>query len=317
MTPNEWFRPCGSLTHEGWETAVGWDGAADSRWRHTGLRVGELGCGELGCGELGCGGELTLPAGDVERVVVPLAGRFHVEHCGPAGRPTVTRLTGRAGVFAGRTDVLYLGAGSAATLTGVGRVAVAEAPTSTPKPAVYLRAEQVPVEIRGAGRATRQVHNFGVPGVLDADRLIVCEVITPAGNWSSYPAHKHDVSIPGHETRLEEIYYFEAAVAREFASAAPSFGQANAFGAFVTSSSPAGEIDTHVTVRTGDVALVPYGYHGPASAPPEYDLYYLNVMAGPDAERAWLISDHPEQTWVRQTWPTQAPDSRLPYQAAP
>lgn len=309
MTPNEWFRPRGSLTREGWETAVGWDGAdAEPRWRHTGLRVGELGGGEQGGG-----GELTLPAGDVERVVVPLAGRFHVEHCGPAGGPTVTRLTGRAGVFAGRTDVLYLGAGATATLTGVGRVAVAEAPTSTPKPAVYLRAEQVPVEIRGSGRATRQVHNFGVPGVLDADRLIVCEVITPAGNWSSYPAHKHDESIPGHESRLEEIYYFETAVARELACVAPSSGPADPFGAFVTSPSSVGEIDTQVTVRTGDVVLVPFGYHGPASAPPEYDLYYLNVMAGPDPERAWLITDHPAQTWVRQTWSACDPDPRLPY----
>jgi 5-deoxy-glucuronate isomerase len=68
-------------------------------------------------------------------------------------------------------------------------------------------------------------------------------------------------------------------------------------------------------VRTGDIALVPYGYHGPAMAAPEYDLYYLNVMAGPDPERVWLISDDPAQAWLRNTWPAQGPDPRLPYAA--
>ena len=62
---------------------------------------------------------------------------------------------------------------------------------------------------------------------------------------------------------------------------------------FATYRSPAGAIDTNALVRTGDIALVPYGYHGPAAAAPGYDLYYLNVMAGPDAERVWLISDDP------------------------
>ena len=74
------------------------------------------------------------------------------------------------------------------------------------------------MELRGAGRDTRQVHNFGTPDTLDAASFIVCEVITPAGNWSSHPAHKHDEHVPGHESRLEEIYYFEAAVSREILS---------------------------------------------------------------------------------------------------
>jgi 5-deoxy-glucuronate isomerase len=172
-----------------------------------------------------------------------------------------------------------------------------------------LRAEAVPVELRGAGASSRQVHNFGVPGALEAERLIVCEVITPAGNWSSHPAHKHDEATPT-ESRLEEIYYFEAAVVR---GAAPA--SADPFGLFAAYSSPAGEIDLTAVVRTGDIALVPYGYHGPAAAPPGYDLYYLNVMAGPDPERAWRISDDPDQAWIRDTWAEQRPDPRLPYTA--
>ncbi len=85
------------------------------------------------------------------------------------------------------------------------------------------------------------------------------------------------------------------------------------FGMFSTYSSPAGAIDINAMVQSGDVALVPYGYHGPAVAAPGYDLYYLNVMAGPGVERAWLISDDPHHAWVRQAWTAEDIDPRLPY----
>ena len=289
MTVNDWFFPKGHLAHEGWETIVGphLDG-----WRHTGLRVAQLD-----------GGGIELPAGPVERMVVPLAGSFRVETPG-----RVIELLGRPGVFDGPTDVAYLGVGSTATITGTGRVAVAEAPTDRVLPDAYLPVGDVPVEIRGAGRSTRQVHNFGTPAGLDAVKLIVCEVITPAENWSSYPPHKHDEASED-ESRLEEIYYFEAAPVR----GGPAPRNADPFGLFATYSSPAGAIDTSALVRTGDVALVPYGYHGPAAAAPGYDLYYLNVMAGPDPERVWHISDDPAHAWIRSTWDGQEPDPRLPY----
>lgn len=291
--PNAWFRPRGTLARDGCAVVV--DDAIDG-WTHTGLRVADVAAGAA----------VDLPAGDVERLVVPLAGSFDIDHDGAA-----TSLAGRANVFSGPTDVLFLGAGTAATLRGSGRVAIAQARTTQARPAVHLGVGDIPVEIRGTGRDTRQVHDLGTPDVLDAAALIVCEVITPGGNWSSHPAHKHDEYVPGHESQLEEIYYFEAAPARHLS--APT--GADAFGMFVTSSSPAGEIDTHATVRTGDVALVPYGYHGPATAAPEYDLYYLNVMAGPGPERVWLISDDPGQAWVRDTWPGQEADPRLPFTA--
>ena len=104
--------------------------------------------------------------------------------------------------------------------------------------------------------------------------------------------------VPGSETLLEEIYYFEAAPAR--GTGAPA--GADAFGTFATYSSAAGEIETRALVRTGDIALVPYGYHGPAAAAPEYDLYYLNVMAGPGPDRAWMFTDDPRQAWIRSRW---------------
>jgi 5-deoxy-glucuronate isomerase len=209
--------------------------------------------------------------------------------------------------------VLYLPIGTRATIEGRGRVAVAEAPATVAHPAAYVAASEVPVELRGAGRSSRQVHNFGTPEALAADRLIVCEVVTPAENWSSYPPHKHDESVAGSESRLEEIYYFETAVTR--GATAPA--SADPFGYLRTYSSDAGAIDTLAEVRTGDVALVPFGWHGPCVAAPGYDLYYLNVMAGPDAERSWLITDDPAHAWIRDTWVGQAFDDRLPYTADP
>jgi 5-deoxy-glucuronate isomerase len=290
---NQWFFPRGTLARDGWEAVVD---ASLPGWKHTGIRVGALG-----------GGEIRLPAGQAERIVIPLAGEFSVDHDGGT-----TALEGRAHVFDGPTDVFYAGAGTSLAIRGQGRVAVAEAPASRRKPSRRVSLDEVPVELRGAGRDTRQVHNFGTPGVLDAASLIACEVITPAGNWSSHPAHKHDEHLPGHESRLEEIYYFEAAPARGLT--APAW--TDAFGTFSSYSSAAGHIETSAIVRTGDIALVPYGYHGPAAAAPEYDLYYLNVMAGPDPERVWLVSDDPAQSWIRGRWAAEPADPRLPYAPA-
>jgi 5-deoxy-glucuronate isomerase len=293
-TDQRWYHRRGSLARDGWESVVD---ESTPGWAHTGIRVADMKpTDSLAVRELG-----------VERIIVPLAGSFTVVQTDGTAT-TTTRLQGRGSVFDGPTDVLYLSAASSAVITGEGRVAVATSPTDVIKPSRYIAARETPVELRGAGRSSRQVHNFGTPPALDASRLIVCEVITPAENWSSYPPHKHDEHVPGHESRLEEIYYFEAAPVDGSAGSADS-----AFGMFSTYSSPAGEIDINAMVHTGDIALVPFGYHGPAVAAPGYDLYYLNVMAGPDPERAWLISDDPAHAWVRDTWNDQQIDARLPY----
>lgn len=289
----DWFLPRGTRRSGGWACVID---DSITGWRHTGLRVADL-----------AGDERVLPAGNIERMVVPLAGEaFEVEvEVGVDGEAAT--LAGRPSVFDGPADVLYAGVGTEVRVRGVGRIAVAEAPASKRIASAVLRAGDVPVELRGGGASTRQVHNFGVPGALEAEKLIVCEVITPAGNWSSHPAHKHDEESPT-ESRLEEIYYFESAVERAASPVA-----ADPFGLFAAYASPAGAIDLTAVVRTGDVALVPFGYHGPAAAPPGYDLYYLNVMAGPDPERAWRITDDPAQAWVRDAWREQQLDPRLPY----
>lgn len=311
MTQQQWLYRRGELGRDGWESVVD---TSTPGWAHTGLRVADLAAGE----------SVRFEAAPVERIVVPLGGSFEIEHSavvngahehGAEGGGAVT-LTGRPSVFHGTTDVLYLPTGTAGTVrasaagaNGRARVAIAEAPTAEVHPVRHVRADEVAVELRGAGKASRQVHNFGTPANLDAAKLIVCEVVTPAENWSSYPAHKHDEHVPGHESALEEIYYFEAAPTKQ----ASGGSEADAFGMFATYPSPGNDISINGMVSSGDVALVPYGYHGPAAAAPNYDLYYLNVMAGPDQERVWLISDDPAQGWVRDSWTSQQVDPRLPY----
>ena len=298
--PPRWFHRRGTLARDGWETVV--DGSTPG-WQHTGLRIGVL---EKGATR-------ALPEAGMERIIIPLSGSFSVRYT-ENGRSSQALLAGRASVFDGPTDVLYLSAVATAVISGEGRVAVATSPTSAVHPTRHISAAETPIELRGAGASSRQVHNFGTPESLDAERLIVCEVITPAENWSSYPPHKHDQHVPGQESRLEEIYYFEAAPARDGGRADADDA---AFGLFSTYGSPAGEIEINAMVRTGDVALVPFGFHGPAVAAPGYDLYYLNVMAGPDPDRRWLITDDPAHAWVRDSWAGRELDSRLPYRPIP
>ncbi|MCU1572208.1 MAG: putative enzyme involved in inositol metabolism [Micrococcaceae bacterium] len=293
----EWFYPAGSTADADWDISLG---AADSSvtvpgWQYTGLKVATL----------AAGGSVHLPAAAEERIVVPLSGRFTVDVAGSA-----YSLSGRYSVFTGPTDVLYSGTQSAVTISSYegGRVAIATAPAANSYPTRLIPAEDIPVELRGAGNCSRQVHNFGTPAALEADRFIVCEVLTPSGNWSSYPPHKHDQEREG-ETSLEEIYYFETRVSP--GGGAPA--TADAIGYQRVYASDERPINVTTEVRTGDVVLVPYGWHGPAMAAPGYDLYYLNVMAGPGPYRDWLITDDPRHGWVRQGWEGVDVDPRLPF----
>jgi 5-deoxy-glucuronate isomerase len=223
--------------------------------------------------------------------LLPLSGSATVTCGGSAAT-----LDGRESVWSGPTDFAYLPVGSAVTVSGVdgGRFALPAARASRRLDFRVQPAAKVSVELRGAGSCSRQVNNFCTPEAFEADKLIACEVLTPGGNWSSYPPHKHDEDRPD-ESVLEEIYWFEVA------------GDGMAYQQVYGSSSLLAE------VRTGDVVLVPDGWHGPSMAAPGYDLYYLNAMAGPAADRTWLISDDPTHAWVRSTWADQAVDPRLPF----
>jgi 5-deoxy-glucuronate isomerase len=274
-------------------------------WEHTGLKVLEL----------APGGSQTVTEEGHELLVLALSGAATVD-VDVDGTRTSYDLAGRADVWSGPSDVVYAPLGSVVTVTSAagGRFAIPTAAATARLEPAYLPAADVPVELRGAGQASRQVNNFGVPGVLEADRIIACEVLTPGGNWSSYPPHKHDEEREG-ETRLEEIYYFEVASGPGPAGVrgdgpqkrSPGVGYQRVYG------HEKAEIDVLAEVRDGDVVLIPHGWHGPSMAAPGYDLYYLNVMAGPGDERAWLICDDPAHTWVRDTWADQQVDPRLPF----
>jgi 5-deoxy-glucuronate isomerase len=259
-------------------------------WSWTGLRVVDLPPG-------GTAGFATgFATGSNEVLVLPLAGSCVVES---EGRQV--ELTGRADVFSGPTDFVYVPVDTVVSITseGGGRFAVPAALAQAAHPFRHVAASQVSVEARGAGNCSRLVYGYCMPDTLEADRLMVCEVITPGGNWSSYPPHKHDEEREG-ESVLEEIYYFEVADG----PAQPGVAYQRLYG------TPERPIDLLAEVRSGDAVLVPHGWHGPSIASPGYDLYYLNVMAGP-GERAWRICDDPALAWIRDTWPDQPVDPRV------
>ena len=255
-------------------------------WTYSGLRVLTL----------APGGEHEVHTGEEELLVLPLEGSAVV---------TVDDeridLQGRASVFDAVADFAYVPRDSRLLIRSErgGRFALPSAMARRRLAPAYGPAGKVPVELRGAGSCSRQVNNLCTPESFEADRLIVVEVLTPGGNWSSYPPHKHDEERDG-EVALEEIYYFEVA-------GDSGFGLQRAY-----SSGPDRVIDVCAEVRTGDVVCLPHGYHGPSVAAPGHDLYYLNVMAGPGSERVWRVCDDPHHAWVRASWEQQDIDPRLP-----
>ncbi|HEU5420091.1 MAG TPA: 5-deoxy-glucuronate isomerase [Streptosporangiaceae bacterium] len=288
-----WHLPAGSTGTQPETVAVTPERAG---WGFSGLRVVEL----------PPGGRYTRPASDDETVVLPLAGSCTVTADGDGGSGRA-ELAGRRGVFAGVSDYAFVPWRARTTITSArgGRFALASARARRALPFRHVPATSIPVELRGAGNCSRQVNNFAMPGVLEADRLIACEVLTPAGNWSSYPPHKHDTAGPG-ETELEEIYYFEVADG----AGHPGLAYQRVYG------TPERPADLLAEVRSGDVVLIPHGWHGPSMAVPGYHLYYLNVMAGP-GQREWRACDDPAHGWVRGTWASQPADPRLPLTGTP
>ncbi|HEX7301395.1 5-deoxy-glucuronate isomerase [Lentzea sp.] len=268
----------------------------DAGWTYTGLRVLRV----------EAGGSVTVETGEFEAFVLPLAGSLSVEVDGER-----FELRGRDSVFTRVTDFAYVPRDASVALSSVDgcEVALPMARCTRRLSPKYGPADGVPVEVRGSGNATRQVTNFGVPGVWDhADKLNACELITPDGNWSSYPPHKHDASEPC-EVENEEVYYFRVADRDQVTPSRTGFG-------FHRTYTDDGEIDEDVTVRDGDVFLIPRGYHGPCVAAPGYPMYYLNVLAGPGEERSMAFCDDPAHTWVRDSWAAQDLDPRCPVTTA-
>jgi 5-deoxy-glucuronate isomerase len=227
-----------------------------------------------------------------ELALVMLAGQAAVR----AGEQKWERLGGRANVFAGMPHTLYLPLGTERVeieaLTATCEVAVCGARASRKFPAAVIKPSAVEVEIRGGGNATRQINHILKPD-FPADRLLVVEVYTPSGNWSSYPPHKHDVHNPPGEVDLDEIYFYKISQPEGFAIQRVYTRD--------------GRRDETLTVRDNEVVLIPDGYH-PVVAAHGYDCYYLNVLAG--SARSMAASDDPDLAWVRGKWNSK--DPRLP-----
>jgi 5-deoxy-glucuronate isomerase len=256
-------------------------------WGFSGLRILEL----AACREH------AFDSGDDELVVLPLAGACSVTLDGER-----FELEGREDVFSAVSDCVYAPRDTRVEIASEagGRFALATARAGRRHEPQYLPAADVRSELHGGGPASRQINTYCAPDTLDAHRLFVVEVLTPGGNWSSFPPHKHDEHTED-EVPLEEIYYFRIR------------GQAG-FGLHRTYTSD-GAIDETVTVRDGDVFLIPRGYHGPCVAAPGHTMYYLNVMAGP-AERAWRVCLDPAHEWLGEMLGSLAPDPRCPLTTA-
>ncbi|MFR9752004.1 5-deoxy-glucuronate isomerase [Nocardia sp. 004] len=283
-------RPTGTLRRNGDPVLLT---PEDAGWSYAGLWVLRIGAGM----------SRTVRTGEFEAFVLPLSGACAVRVDG-----VVFALAGRESVFTRVTDFAYVPRDAEVELEAADtdlEVALPMARCTRRLEPRYGPAEKVPVEVRGAGNATRQVANFGVPGVWEhADKLNACELITPDGNWSSYPPHKHDEASDC-EVVNEEIYYFRIAGRDGITPSHEGFGMHRTYTAD-------GTVDENVTVGDGDVFLIPYGYHGPCIAAPGYPMYYLNVLAGPAPERSMAFCDDPAHSWVRARWDDEPTDPRCP-----
>lgn len=238
-------------------------------WTYVGFELHRLKPGET----------VSAETGGREACLVWISGRGKAA----AGGEAFGSLGGRGSPFDGVPAALYVPAGSDWSVTAESELelAVCTAPgTKAARPPRVIRAADLSKETRGKGTNTRYVTNI-LPEDQPADSLLVVEVITPGGHTSSYPPHKHDRDDLPRESLLEEVYYHRLKPRQGFA--------------FQRVYTDDRSLDEAMAVEDGDVVLVPKGYH-PCAACHGYDLYYLNVMAGP--KRTWKFHNAKEHEWL-------------------
>jgi len=256
-------RPDGTVIAITQEEA-GWEYVSFKVWRlHPGQRVDD----DTGGEEVG---------------LVVLSGKVTVQS--PAG--FWEEIGKRESVFEGKPYVVYLPPRTPFTLVGVTECEVARAGARAERGvgARLITPEEIAEDVRGEGNAQRYIRHV-LETDKDAERLLLVEAITPSGNWSSYPPHKHDVNNLPQETYLEETYYHRIEPPQGFG--------------FQRIYAQDRSLDEAVVVEDGTIVMVPRGYH-PAVVAPGYTLYYLNVMAGP--VRQWRFTDDPDHKWVSDAW---------------
>lgn len=241
---------------------------------------------------LGGGERWSGRTGGTEVCLVLLSGQARVTWS-PGGSRGVT-LGPRRSVFRDYPHALYLPPATRFEVRAARQTEIADcrSPTELRHPAFEIRPEDCGLEVRGGGNATRQIIDV-LPPSAPADRLLVCEVLTPGGNWSSYPPHKHDRHAPPIEVDLEETYYYR-------------FSHADGYG-YQRLYTADGTDDQVVRVTDGDLVLIPDGYH-PFVVAPGSDAYYLNTLAG--SARSLAAADDPRYSHLRAAWPP--PDARVP-----
>lgn len=239
---------------------------ATAGWGHVGFEVLRLGAPSRRGAEPGR-----------ERCVVIVSGSCEVEVAGEG-----TFALHRDSPFEGLPEALFAGPGLDLLITPLDEAEVAICSAPARGPGAVRRVGSGEAEVRGSGPFERRIRSILMGGEEDpAESLLVCEVITPAGHWSSFPPHKHDRDELPRESLLEETYYHRI-------TPAGGFGLQRVYTA-------EGDIDEAVSFGDRDTVLVPRGYHT-VSAPPGYELYYLNVMAGP--VREWAIAEDPAHAWI-------------------
>ena len=240
--------------------------------------------------KLAAGAQYTAETGVHELALVVLGGTCSVT----TPLASFQRIGGRHNVFDGLPYTVYIPIATAFTVTASTDcdLAFCYCRAEEAHPARLITPDEVRVEIRGGANATRQINHM-IPPAFPAHRILVCEVFTPSGNWSSYPPHKHDVHNPPAEVDLEEIYYYR--IDRPEGYAIQKVYTADR------------RIDQTLSVRDGELVLIPEGYH-PVVAAHGYNVYYLNALAG--SARSMAASDDPDYAWVRAQWTEQ--DPRLP-----
>ncbi|MGE4181765.1 MAG: 5-deoxy-glucuronate isomerase [Limisphaerales bacterium] len=249
------------------------------------------------------GGSWRFDTRSHELVLVNLSGRFTVD----SDRGRWTGFGGRSSVFAGAGSVLYLPRNTRFTITAeiAGEFAVAWTLTDEDHEPFLTVPEKVHTHIRGGDNASRQINDLLPPGS-PVHKLVVVEVYTPSGNWSSYPPHKHDRHLVDSEGRLieadlEEIYFYK--IDRPEGCAFQWI--------YTDETSPLHKagfpIDAVVRAGNDCAVLVPEGYH-PVTSMPGYTTYYLNVLAG--SAQSLANQDDPRFTWVKESY--RSVDPRVP-----
>ena len=220
------------------------------------------------------GEEVAGETGSEETALIWLAGTASVDGFGTVGE--------RADVFSGLPSALLLPPGSSYRLRAETdlQLALVSAPAESRTTPRLIRPGDVRVEARGKGVTERRIH-WILSERDPAAKLLLVEVLTPAGHWSTYPPHKHDEDREGVERALEELYYYRFNPEQGFA-----------FQGIYTKNR---DLDLSIRARNHDLVLVPRGYHV-VSAAPGYDCYYLNAMAG--RVREWLFTTDPEHEWL-------------------